>query len=370
MIGLKETIREFSATRCVLAMLVCLPLMLPVPARAVEVSGLFTAEVPLAGPTRDQRDAAYRRALNEVIGRLVERGTADPSAWQPLLAEPRQLVIGYRDNGDHKLWVSFDGSSLVRALRGANVKVWGSDRPLTIVWLAVDRGAGERVILSGSERTARGALARRADPADYLRERLEKAAAKRGLPVVLPLMDARDQQAIEFADVWGDFAATIERASERYRAGSLLVGRVSKARPDAIRWTWRFAGGVETFNGSVESAVRRVAADMSGMLSLASADDARRLRLRVDGVDDVAGFGALLKFLRRQPQVSRLDIVAMDGATLTLELGFIGSTERFERLLESYPSLQRVATRPQSGTVLDPVQGESLLPILEYRLQN
>ena len=52
---------------------------------------------------------------------------------------------------DNTLWVSFDGEAIERTLREAGQTVWGIDRPLTLVWLAVDWGRGEREVIAADD---------------------------------------------------------------------------------------------------------------------------------------------------------------------------------------------------------------------------
>lgn len=354
-----------SALRALLATLAVGVGTVPLVATAAEVSGLFTAEVEYDKSAVDGRKSAYGDALGRVIGRLIDRQSADPLAIEAVLEEPARWVIGYRDSGAERLWVSFDGPSLVAALRRQGVAVWGSDRPLTIVWLAVDRGGGEREILSSSSQSALGSRARRAEPADYLRERLEQAASDRGLPIVLPLMDGEDQSRVEFADVWGDFDEVLQEATARYGAVSILSGRAAPGQAEAIRWTWRFAGNDVEFVGGVERAVQRIGREMSAALALANPDDVRRVTVTVDAVDSVDGFGRLMQFLRRQPLIRRVDVLGMDRHILELELHYVGSMERIDRLLASFPYLEPITT---------PVQTDPSLAVLSagryFRLRN
>ncbi|MEM1263299.1 MAG: DUF2066 domain-containing protein [Pseudomonadota bacterium] len=337
-------------------------------AGAIEVSGLYTVDVDYPANTATARRDAFRDALRQVIGRVTDRSAADPASVATVVEQAERLVTGYRDGGNNRLWVSFNGRALTDALRASGIPVWGSDRPLTIVWLAVDRGGGERAILSSSDRYADGARARRADPADYLRERLEKAAAERGLPVVLPLMDAEDQQRIAFADVWGGFADVMSGASERYGAVSRLSGRVRSDEADTIRWTWRFSGNEVRFTGNVETAMARLGRDMAAALSVADPNDVRRMALAISDVRDVATFGQLLRFLERQPLVRQVDVLAMDNAMASLELAYIGGEAQIVQLLDSFAALEPVANPGFMVGGTNPLD-EGLTPPRGYRLR-
>ena len=55
-----------------------------------------------------------------------------------------------------------------------------------------------------------------------------------GLPVSLPLMDLDDNMAVTATDVWGRFADPVLKASQRYGAEMVVLGKLSpEGRPGA-----------------------------------------------------------------------------------------------------------------------------------------
>ena len=115
---------------------------------AVEVPTLFTAQVPLDRNVRNARKQAYERALTTVLLRVSGSGlTANAAAVRELFPDPGAYVMQYRSGANNSLWVSFDGQAIEDTLRTAGYPVWGADRPLTLVWLAVDWGQGTRCLL-------------------------------------------------------------------------------------------------------------------------------------------------------------------------------------------------------------------------------
>ncbi|MDZ7643959.1 MAG: DUF2066 domain-containing protein [Woeseiaceae bacterium] len=112
-------------------------------AAAVQVESLYTARVPLPTDEPDARDTAYERALQQVLIRVTG---AEDAAFSPelkaLFPNPARFVLQYRPGEDNTLWVSLDGAAIEKVLRQARLPVWGPERPLTVLWLAVDWGTG------------------------------------------------------------------------------------------------------------------------------------------------------------------------------------------------------------------------------------
>ena len=139
------------ATRCRFA--ACLALLLfiaavPGVSRAVEVTSLYSAEVPLDSSARDPRPVAYRDALEAVLLRVSGSDLAnDPERVDLLFPNPASYVVQFQPGEEDTLWVTFDGNAIEEVLRSNGQTVWGRERPLTLVWLAVDWGQGEREIV-------------------------------------------------------------------------------------------------------------------------------------------------------------------------------------------------------------------------------
>ena len=165
------------------------------PVWAVEVASLYTAQVPLDQEQDDPRAAAYEMALADVILRVSGAELAnDPEMIELLFPEPSSYIVQFRPGEDDTLWVSFDGEAIERVLRQAGQTVWGSDRPLTLVWLAVDWGQGEREIVAADDPVRSRDQSRSIDRNRLLRQRVLDAAERRGLPVAFPLLDTIDLQ--------------------------------------------------------------------------------------------------------------------------------------------------------------------------------
>ena len=115
--------------------------MLTLPVGAVDVPTLYTTEVPYDREAEDARADAYEAALKTVLLRVSGSDLANaPEVIEELFPNPASYVMQFRAGANDTLWVSFDGEAIEQTLRNAGQSVWGSDRPLTLAWLAVDWG--------------------------------------------------------------------------------------------------------------------------------------------------------------------------------------------------------------------------------------
>ncbi|MGH8223274.1 MAG: DUF2066 domain-containing protein, partial [Woeseiaceae bacterium] len=208
------------------------------PAPAYEVPDLYTARVPLDPVDPQSRNNAYDAALDQILVRI----TGSPEAANsPLLEElfpnPSRYVLQYRPGEGNSLVVTLDGAAIESVLRRAGQTVWASDRPLTLLWLAVDWGQGEREIVGADDAARNPGAMRSIDRNRLLRERVLETANRRGLPVAFPLLDTEDLEAVSFSDIWGGFDAPLLRASVLYGANAVLIGRVRPAAGQPSRCT-------------------------------------------------------------------------------------------------------------------------------------
>lgn len=315
-------------------LLAALALAAALPAGAIGVADLYTVSVPVDDTTAAGRGDAYARALADVLVRVTgQREAADDPTLSALFDDPERLVQGYRREAD-ELWVSFDGRAIAGRLREAGRAVWGSDRPLTVIWLAVDRGGGERDLVAAREEAPESVADPEEDPAELLRERVEDVARLRGIPVVWPLMDAEDRGRVAFSDVWGGFQEPVLAASERYSANSVLLGRMDADGRQLPRWTWYFGGEQRQWRGPVEDAMHRVADMMAGQLAGAGEAGTTTVRLVITGVDDLAGYADVSRYLGSVSVIRALELEEAGGGALTYRLDLLGGTDRLGRVLE------------------------------------
>ena len=331
------------------------------PARAVTIENLHTADVEVPDKSAQARSEAFRTGLERVLVKVS--GTAavlDRPGVSKLLEAPDALVQQYRyepletdtPDGDEgggnaaegddagprfRLVATFAGGRIERRLEALDVVVWGRQRPEVLVWLAVD-DAGDRGVLAADARSRAHAA-------------LMEAAERRALPVLLPLMDARDRGRIEFVDISGGFYDTVRAASERYRGDILLAGHVRRAGGtwradwtllglgDRRAWTATARAIDAAVASGVDGATERLASTLAG-----KGGERRQVRARVQGVESLAAYARVSEYFDGLVRVESARLYRAAPGALVFDLAIQGRIDEFERAVALGDTLVRSAT--------------------------
>ena len=319
--------------RLSVALLACAALW-AAPSGAARFENLYTVIVPPDPAATNQRRAAIQAAMAQLLIRVTGSREApfDPML-QPLIqsAEGMETAYGTDRRG---AFVEFNGSRVERALAELGARFWGPERPLTLLWVAVDDGAGGRALLGADGTTDLGAAAtpQMTELLTTVREELMKAADERGLPIAWPLLDLEDLSRVSFIDVWGKFEDRIVAASARYRADAVLIGSV---RPGVfgIEVEWLLVNGIERQN-LPSTAVRDgldVAADRFAA-ELGTIGGASLTLLTVRNVSTPRDYGRVLSYLERQSVLETVDVESFGDGMLRLRVAARGDAGVLERV--------------------------------------
>lgn len=332
--------------RLLIPALVVIGVLASLPAQAIEMTSLYTVEVPLDPRDADAQSSAYRAALAEVLVRVTgSEAAADADTVATLFPNPARYVTQYRPGPDDTLIVSLDGEGIERVLRQSGASIWGADRPLTVVWLAVDWGLGEREIVAANDPDRLPGDGRSIDRNRLLRERVQAVANRRGLPVVFPLLDIEDMQKIGFIDVWGDFDEPLIEASARYEAESVLVGRIRPADPVPPRWTWYIGEERFAWPGEPEDAINQVADALVARNAVRGDEEVERVTLTISGIDSVRDFGQMAQYLSNQRAIDSLQIQSVQADRITYDVRVRGGAARLQGIL----SVSRLLKPAEAG---------------------
>ncbi len=322
---------------------------------AVTLPDLYRVTVAPDPAAADPREAALQAAMARLLIRVTgSRNSPLDPAVRPLIAEPDRFLASYGNDRQGRALVGFSRGEVERALTELGLPVWGPERPLTLLWIAVDDGVGGRALLGAGEAAELGDAP--ATPAmtqllEAVRAEIVAAADERGLPIAWPLLDLQDLGAVTFTDVWGGFEDEIVAASARYRADAVLIGKV---RPGTFgnEVDWLFVHGVERqalpvaqLRDGIDVAADRYAADLStiGGASMAV--------LRVHNVLTPADYGRVVSYLERQSILERVDVESFDSGTLQLRVAARGDARVLERVLALGGVLRPASQSSSFGTL-------------------
>ena len=195
--------------------------------KAVEVEGLYQANIAINSQNSSDRAQALKKALAAVMLKIGgQQSVLDNDVIKKAVNNYRLYLSQYRyhhktlqiadSHGNKKqlfLLASFNEEKINQVFQEANVPLWGSLRPQVLLWLVDEQGL-TRTIMSNSSLS-------------NLPFMVNEFSAQRGLPIMMPLMDLTDASEITLSDVWGRFQQPIKEASKRYFAEAIVVMRIS-----------------------------------------------------------------------------------------------------------------------------------------------
>ncbi len=343
-----------------------LSVVAPPAGAASQVGGLYEVRVPVADQSAAERDRALTEALREVVVRATGSRQAANDQNLPNGAGAVDRIVqqyGYLTTPDGlELHVRFDPAAVEQMLRQRGLPVWGSERPTTLVWLAIQDGADRRLVSADDTAPAGQAF--------------RQAARARAVPVMLPLQDLEDQSKVRFADIWGGFFDDVLSASARYQADAILIGRLQRQSGGwSSRWNLYDRGQPRQWNASGEDLAAATAAGADGLADTLSARYAERpdatgaldqVRVRIDDVRTLDDYAGLSTFLRSRELVSAARLVSVTGDQAYFELSVRGSAERLQRTLALWSRLAAVA--PAANDPGSPVDSSASSAELHFRL--
>ena len=355
-------------------------------ALAVNVQGLYAAEVPLVDASEAGRQDAQLRGLQAVLVKVT--GQRDIDVLQVLALHDggvgelavRSQVRDTQPGSVGRLWLQFDQPRVDSLLRQSSIPVWAAERSTTALFVAVQAATGRRVLSASDD--------------SVLTRRINAVAAERGLPIILPLMDLRDQRDLNADDVLAGVIARMEVVSSRYRGESFAYASLNE-RTDAwdAAWTLVSADGkrsweqrgraeqlLEALVHSVADALASsavpaaeqagsssqrssatapvaaigAAAPRAGVQGASAAGQTRGtpggrgagnvapalaspagLGITVAGVRSAAAYGTLMAYLRSIETIQRVAVLDVQGDVVALDIYSAGSEDAVRQLLNS-----------------------------------
>jgi hypothetical protein len=359
-IAARTTFRTPAAGLRVFALALLLFVLLAASERtgAVPVASLYTVQVAIDSNRPDARNDAYTEALARILVRITgSRDALRPDEIEAQFPDAARYVLQFRPGEDDTLWVTLDGAAIERVLESAGHTVWGSDRPLTLVWLAVDWGQGEREIVAADDAQRLPGDSRSIDRNRLLRERVQAVAAERGIPVAFPLLDVEDRENVTSSDIWGGFDERLEAASERYAASSILVGRIQAERSQRSRWSHHFGGEQREWSGEPEEVVHQLADTLAAQFAISGNQQPTEVPITVTGIDSVVAYGTVQAYLQNLALIEELSIVSITGDRIHYFARAHGGKERLRRALQFARHLEPLdapLSADRSGDATDP----------------
>ena len=375
-----------------------LPLVaaLAIPGYSLQVSGLYSHRVAVSNESDTERDRAFLEAMEAVILKVtgerrwlthpaVEQAVSNAQSYVEAISYGSEIITlppdsdpaamaaaaadadtgtGFGSDTDiggaeppvtsnrsveqRYIDVDFSATLIDKLLRDADIPVWDSNRPSVLVWMALQNPAGERTMLT-------------ADSNPEIISTMQEFAAERGLPIIFPVLDFEDRRSLSEDEVWLLDEAAISGASERYGADSVLAGRLhfTAGREFVGVWQFIFQDQAEVFDGFDEelepylfAPLDRITNRLAGYFAILPEASAQQVvRLRVEGINNLRAYSALLGYVSNLGLVESVSAAVLDGQRLELELALVGDAGQLHELIALDRDLLRIQSArgdPQS----------------------
>ena len=320
----------FTQTCLLVACLVAMLCIVPT-SKAVEVTDLYLVKWPVSDQNNTARWRAALAGFKEVLVRKsgsqqILRDDGVQQAYRKVTSYLQRFEYIHQDDSKgefpYRISLYFEPRLIDALIRDAKLPLWGSNRPLTILWLAVENENERQIVGANSESPALQVI--------------EDNAIRRGLPLITPLMDLEDELIVTTSDVWGRFSSTINQASQRYFTDSLLIGRVQ-----AMGENWRgqftyISQGKELAFELNSSSQDILIAEMTDKLAellctkycvVEQIGETNEVMLQLSGVNNFVEYKAAEVYLESLSALRKLYLVGIDQHTLEIRISLLGDLE-------------------------------------------
>ena len=300
--------------------------LLATPVQAEPLGDLYSVTVPYSG----DNDAAFREAMRDVLTRVTGRSDApDLPNLAPLVAQASRYVTSFRRAAGNQLTVSFNGPAIENAVDASGLAFWGNERPITLVWLALDRGGGRRALVSASDTSAE-------------KERVDSSAARLGLPLAWP--DAGDDLVRAMQQAWSGNHDALVDAARRYGADGVLVGRARQTPAGAydVEWNFTATGASGGASGDLEAGPALAAERYAGIYASQGASQRSEHTVTVTGIATLEAYAATLRTLAKLAPVRGVAVDEVNADAVSFRVNVRGDPDALNQAILRDGRLQPV----------------------------
>jgi len=341
-------------------------------AQAAVVQGLYSAQMPVTSRSTADRNQAINQAFQQVLIKVSGHSNViSEASMADVLKQASSYVqeFSYKpntDNADYPLMlqIHFLSKAINQVLTQHQQAVWSANRPLFLVWMAVQDQSGTTLMSSDSD-----------NPAFKL---LMQEMKKRALPVIFPILDLEDLQQVTPSDVWAPFLNVIAKASKRYMADGILVIRLNLKDPNNLSGQWlllqnnkkmRWETEGSSLSELIQTGVNDVVDGLAPQFTMVRQHvaETREIQMAVSQLQGIGDYTKVVQYLRKLPHVSKVAVLSVSGAEAQFQLTLTTS------------DLTGLQHDIQSGTLLRPVMvasdtvpaqsADQSVPVLQYQLQ-
>lgn len=259
---------------------------------------VFQPQREVANTTPEARHQAVEAAWHTLLRQLmVHKAITQDPTLKPLLDQPERWLSWYRyvsEGQQLRLAMGFAQEPILKALQEQKRPYWSNKRPWVVVWVSEHTPSGVRWMNSDDPR----------------RVAVQAAAAHWQIPVILPEWDlSLMAQVVDDADV-------LAQLSERYHTDSWLWAQITPDTEEegwSVRWVhgwgserWSSLFQAPTWDELWQEGVYRTSLNCMQHLYHVQQQPAVNWSLEVEGVEEMATYQAVVRYLSALPQVHQV----------------------------------------------------------------
>ena len=343
-----------------LLLLFCLFLLTPLTASAVVVEGLFEVEMPVL----DESKAIRRAALDDGLIEVLIRVSGDSNILERIKAPVGNSYVKRFEYSvqaaevpggetSKQLWVRYNATRVLDFLRKQAIPIWGEHRSQAVIWMAV-RDGSQRYILKDKD-------------SSLIKSKTNMALSRRGIPMLWPKNDARDQETVSFADIWAGFTEPLKQTSKRYSSGPVIVATMSwNGQIWQAEWSLLMDDKVRKWSLSGRDYVALIAratdllADVMGqkfaVLETTDVSQQKMLALEVNQVKSVEDFRRIEKYLSSLSAVQSVQLSQVESERVFFDLSLRTKVDDLLNLIQSGAVMVRLPDEPVGTELVENVQ--------------
>ena len=331
------------------------------PLRLVRNAELYSTRVELLSQGESAKNAAYARALVQVINQLTGQTNAGSNpvvrgamANAPKWVNNSQQSSGPSDSEGNTLVggapvfkasmkVSFDPNPVDSLIAAAGYSYWTGERPKPILWLSLDDGRGPRLITAKQLNVIKS---------------LADRGLQRGIRFLVP--QGTPQELAAIGSVNNLDGRALAALNTRYQNDTMLIGRIYRSTSGWSAWWSLWQDGAELTRWPVtESDARKViASGADNTAAFFAKRDSGRLNagrsgivmMEVVSVDSANDYARVITFLESHASVRDVEVLMAAPGKLGLQVDLRSGVNAFRGLMRSGSTLQPLG----SGTVSMP----------------
>lgn len=286
-------------------------------ASAVTVTDLYNASIPVSAQNSQTQAQAFKTGLEQILVKIsgntnVLQNKAISAAIKSAGNYVKEFSYGdsSTDPAGNVLNISYQPKAVLSLLQQNQLAIWGENRPLLAVWI-VDQ-TGSQTQLVGTPSTNLPWISA-----------LLSSAGQRGLPIVLPLLDATDTQAVNPTILQQNNTNILQTASNRYNADGIMVLQINETNPANISTQWNAVIGGKTIQftlpgNNLTSIITQGINQLTDQLaqqfaSTTNTASAQAIQLQITGLNNVTQYAELDRFLKDLAGISSVDLVSLSS---------------------------------------------------------